>query len=75
MILWWFKWLMGDIDENPDMSLEEIEEYNEKMDVYFTEIYDLGERSGYQTRAMQAIDMNNRELLEVNQSIPMVRGK
>lgn len=66
MILWWFKWVMGDIDKNPDMSLEDIEEYNQKMDVYFTEIYDLGERSGYLIRAMQAIDTNNREKLEVN---------
>ncbi len=58
--------LLERLHDNPDVSLEEIEEYNQKMDVYFTEIFDLGERSGYLIRITQAIDMNNREKLEVN---------
>lgn len=65
-VLWWFKWLLPTIVESPQISAAEIAAYNNKLAFYFSDIYQLGERSQHKCQAMQAIKMGDAKTLELS---------
>lgn len=63
-ILWYFKWVVSDIVENPHIIKKQVDDYLKLLGYYYTHIFDLGERSLYKLVVMQGIKMGNHQLVE-----------
>lgn len=65
VILWYFKWVLAEIDENPNHSLKLIQKYHQLL-AYYCKILELGERSIYQQRISQGVRVADKKLVEIN---------
>lgn len=62
-ILWYFKWVVANIVENPNINKEQIDNYLALLE-YYSYVFDLGQRSLYKAIVMQGIKMGDCQFVE-----------
>lgn len=65
MILWWFKWVLDELDNNPKKSLELIQKYH-RLFAYYYQTFELGERSIYKQRVCHGVNISDKKLVETS---------
>lgn len=63
-ILWWFKWVIPAMVDDPDVDKAKMNAYLHLLGYYCTEVFELGERSLYKMAVMQGIKIADRSVVE-----------
>lgn len=63
-ILWWFKWVIPAMVDDPSVDKAKMNAYLHLLGYYCTEVFELGERSLYKMAVMQGIKIADRSVVE-----------